>query len=85
MLVAWQLQHVEPVQMPKHQTSEADMDGHSDKGNFVMTLFGTLLLTLCVCVFVQSIADQLRGGDMKVDFDQIFAKRASSADSAFLW
>lgn len=33
----------------------------------------------------QAIADQLRGGDMHIDFDQIFAKRASSADSAFLW
>lgn len=33
----------------------------------------------------QSVADQLRGGDMDVDFDQIFAKRASSADSGFLW
>eukprot|EP00879_Flechtneria_rotunda_P012164 GHRR01012704.1.p2 GENE.GHRR01012704.1~~GHRR01012704.1.p2 ORF type:complete len:180 (+),score=50.82 GHRR01012704.1:1383-1922(+) len=34
---------------------------------------------------MQAIADQLRGGDMEVDFDQIFAKRASCADSAFLW
>jgi hypothetical protein len=34
---------------------------------------------------LQAIADQLRGGDMHIDFDQIFAKRASSADSAFLW
>jgi hypothetical protein len=34
---------------------------------------------------MQAIADQLRGGDMHIDFDQIFAKRASSADSAFLW
>ncbi|KAF6259458.1 PhyH-domain-containing protein [Scenedesmus sp. NREL 46B-D3] len=33
----------------------------------------------------KAIADQLRGGDMHIDFDQIFAKRASSADSAFLW
>uniref|UniRef100_A0A383V930 Fe2OG dioxygenase domain-containing protein n=1 Tax=Tetradesmus obliquus TaxID=3088 RepID=A0A383V930_TETOB len=33
----------------------------------------------------KAIADQLRGGDMHVDFDQIFAKRACSADSAFLW
>jgi hypothetical protein len=30
---------------------------------------------------MQAIADQLRGGDMHIDF----AKRASSADSAFLW
>lgn len=33
----------------------------------------------------QAIADQLRGGDMEIDFDQIFSKKASSADSAFLW
>eukprot|EP00878_Enallax_costatus_P003042 GHUV01003240.1.p1 GENE.GHUV01003240.1~~GHUV01003240.1.p1 ORF type:complete len:314 (+),score=53.85 GHUV01003240.1:231-1172(+) len=31
------------------------------------------------------IADQLRGGDMEIDFDQIFSKKASSTDSAFLW
>eukprot|EP00775_Hariotina_reticulata_P008238 gene8238-8428_t len=41
---------------------------------------GNLLEKRC-----QAIADQLRGGDMHVDFDMIFAKRASSEDSAFLW
>jgi hypothetical protein len=33
----------------------------------------------------QDIANQLRGGDMAIAFDQIFAKRAASGDSAFLW
>ncbi|KAF8068409.1 phyhd1 [Scenedesmus sp. PABB004] len=38
----------------------------------------------------KAIADQLRGGgdgdmDFEIDFDQIFAKRASAPDSAFDW
>lgn len=33
----------------------------------------------------KSVADQLRGGDMEVDFDQIFAKKPEAGDSAFLW
>jgi len=33
----------------------------------------------------QDIANQLRGPDMIVDFDQIFAKRPQSGDSTFDW
>jgi hypothetical protein len=39
----------------------------------------------CPFFCLQDIANQLRGGDMDIDFDQIFAKRAASDDSAFLW
>ncbi len=33
----------------------------------------------------QDIADQLQGGDMAVDYDQILAKRPNSSDSIFAW
>lgn len=34
---------------------------------------------------IQDIANQLRGGNMDIDFDQIFAKKPKSGDSAFGW
>lgn len=33
----------------------------------------------------QEIADQLQGGDMQADYDQILAKRPSTSDSIFAW
>ena len=36
-------------------------------------------------VWVQAIADQLQGGDMALDYDQILAKRPASEDAIFAW
>lgn len=33
----------------------------------------------------QAIADQLQGGDMALDYDQILAKRPASEDAIFAW
>jgi len=33
----------------------------------------------------QSIADQLQQGDMRIDYDQILAKRPNSGDAVFAW
>ena len=35
--------------------------------------------------WVQAIADQLQGGDMALDYDQILAKRPASEDAIFAW
>lgn len=34
---------------------------------------------------VQAIADQLQGGSMEIDYDQILAKRPQSEDAVFAW
>ena len=34
---------------------------------------------------LQAIADQLQGGDMALDYDQILAKRPASEDAIFAW
>ena len=34
---------------------------------------------------MQAIADQLQGGDMALDYDQILAKRPASEDAIFAW
>lgn len=38
-----------------------------------------------VLVLAQDIADQLQGGDMEPDYDQILAKRPQSEDAVFAW
>ena len=39
----------------------------------------------CPPLVPQDIADQLQGGDMQVDYDQILAKRPHTTDSIFAW
>jgi hypothetical protein len=36
-------------------------------------------------LLLQAIADQLQGGDMALDYDQILAKRPASEDAIFAW
>ncbi len=36
-------------------------------------------------MLLQDIADQLQGGDMQIDYDQILAKRPHSEDAVFAW
>lgn len=36
-------------------------------------------------MLLQDIADQLQGGDMHIDYDQILAKRPHSEDAVFAW
>ena len=36
-------------------------------------------------MLLQDIANQLQGGDMVPDYDQILAKRPTSEDAVFAW
>lgn len=52
---------------------------------FMLVPFKACACFLATALRMQDIADQLHGGDMDVDYDQILAKRPETSDSIFAW